>query len=341
MSEGQLQALRRAKAAFDAGALDEAEQVMRAVLAEGSAEAADTLGAVCLLTNRVEEGVRLILKTLERRPTAVAPRYNLGLAFLKLGYHDLGWVLMEARRGIPEMKAPNPAFPFPEWRGEPLAGKRLVVMGEQGAGDQIMFARYFRLVEAKGAKVTFLSDANLVTLLPNAMQSVPRLFPADYWTPILSLPFRLGAGGHIPEPARLAVPLGGGGGVGVMTSGRASYSNDRNRSLFGIDAERLLRLGRSLAPEETGAADFLETARIVAELDLVITVDTSVAHLAGSLGKPVWILLPRHGTDWRWGLEGETTPWYPTARLYRQAEAGRWGPVLDRIEADLAELGLS
>jgi hypothetical protein len=159
--------------------------------------------------------------------------------------------------------------------------------------------------------------------------------------PLLSLPLRLGPAFAAPPPPPLAVAVGSGGGVGVMAAGSATNQNDLNRSLKGEDAIRLLGMGRNLAPEATGAASFLQTAQIIAGLDLVISVDTAVAHLAASLGKPTWILIPALGVDWRWGRRGERSPWYPAARLYRQAAPDDWGPVLDQVARDAAALGLS
>ena len=82
--------------------------------------------------------------------------------------------------------------------------------------------------------------------------------------------------------------------------------------------------------------DFADTADLLAELDLIVTIDTSVAHLAGAMGRPVWIMLPR-GPDWRWGPDGSTTPWYPGARLFRQTEAGNWATVVAEVSAALRE----
>lgn len=124
--------------------------------------------------------------------------------------------------------------------------------------------------------------------------------------------------------------------IGVCWKGNKEHANDANRSLDPRSARRLRRLGMSLLPEHTGAWDFQDTADIIAGLDLVITVDTSVAHLAASLGKPTWILLPFVETDWRW-MKGRTdSPWYPSATLYRQPAPGDWASVLDRIEQNLA-----
>jgi ADP-heptose:LPS heptosyltransferase len=128
--------------------------------------------------------------------------------------------------------------------------------------------------------------------------------------------------------------------VGLMTRGAAHYGADATRSLSDEAAEALRALPAAamvdLAPEATGARDFADTAAIVQALDLVISVDTAVAHLAGAMGKPVWILLPAENTDWRWLRERRDSPWYPTARLYRQAPGEGWEAVVAAVLRDLA-----
>ena len=141
-------------------------------------------------------------------------------------------------------------------------------------------------------------------------------------------------------PYLSAAPVRAPGRIGVMTTGNPNHTNDANRSLPPALAQRLLRLpgATSLALADTGASDFADTAAIIAGLDLVITVDTAVAHLAGALGRPVWILIPSIMTDWRW-MEGRTdSPWYPSATLYRQSNAGDWAPEIARIETAVAKL---
>ena len=327
-----------AKAAFLAGRIEEAEAIMRAALPAQPAQAANDLGGLCVHAGRPREGVGFLLKALEIWPHWGMPRYNLAIAFLGLGLAELGWMLLEARRGIAELKAPAPPFPFPEWRGEPLAGRHIVIMGEQGAGDQIMFARYMPVLAARGARVTFVCLDTLAGLLPASVAGVARRVAADYWAPMMSLPYRLGPGAAIPPPAAIALPPGSGRGVGVMAAGSPTHLNDLNRSPTGQAAARLLALGRDLSPAATGATTFRETAEIISGLDLVISVDTAVAHLAASMGKPTWILIPALGVDWRWGWTGETTAWYPAARLYRQPQPGAWSSVLDDVERDLAAL---
>jgi ADP-heptose:LPS heptosyltransferase len=145
--------------------------------------------------------------------------------------------------------------------------------------------------------------------------------------------------------------------VGVAWAGNPRYKADAQRSMHVKTLTPLLRtagiewvsLQKGAAAKQinelsgdariwdgsSGDRDLADTAALVSMLDLVITTDTCIAHLAGAMGKPVWILLP-HLADWRWGNESATTPWYPTARLYRQASSGDWEGVLGRVRRDLA-----
>jgi hypothetical protein len=262
------------------------------------------------------------------------PRYNLAHAFLSRGEYGVGWLLYEARRSVLRLPDHQRSLAYPEWRGESLQGRRIVVFGEQGFGDQIMFARFLPELERHGAEAIFLASPEVAPLFPSAVSAFRTSAPADYWAHLGSLPLWLHRGA-IPPPADLRLALSGGGGVGVVPSGSANHRNPAVRSLDTAAAARILALGRDLRPEATGAADFRETAEIMAGLDLVISVDTAAAHLSASLGKPTWVLLPAHGVDWRWGPSGETTPWYPVARLFRQAAIGDWDLVLSQVERDV------
>jgi hypothetical protein len=127
------------------------------------------------------------------------------------------------------------------------------------------------------------------------------------------------------------------GAVGFAWRGRATHPNDAHRSLASPDALRGLieDAGRPALDLVDRAGDFAELAALVEQLDLVITVDTAVAHLAGALGRPCWILLPWYRQDWRW-LQGRAdTPWYPSVRLFRQREMGQWNPVFDEVRGVL------
>lgn len=126
-----------------------------------------------------------------------------------------------------------------------------------------------------------------------------------------------------------------------MVTGNPKFSKHAHRTPPEAVQADMLTLGRDLRPEATGARDFLESAEIVAGLDLVITIDTAMAHLAGSLGVPTWILLPAVDTDWRW-LRGRTdSPWYPSVRLLRQPSPGDWAGALEAVESELNARGFA
>jgi len=261
------------------------------------------------------------------------------------------------------------------WQGaEPVHGKTILIHAEQGLGDTIQFCRYAAALTGLGARVLLEVPAELEPLMSSLadVQVLVRGQPLpafDTHCPLLSLPpalMRAGRADMPPAPylgadaARLAAwraRLGAAARprVGLAWAGRPSHANDRNRSLrldqlrplFAADAE-FVALQKDMRAADAAAMaglpqlralggdlrDFADTAAVVAQLDLVIAVDTAVAHLAGALGKPVWILLP-FVPDWRWGLDRERTPWYGTARLFRQTRRGDWEGVLARVAAEL------
>ncbi len=281
---------------------------------------------------------------LEARPNYQPSRFSLSTLLLAQRRYVEAWPLFDARLAVPNRRSVEAQADFPRWAGEPLAGKRIIACAEEGAGDQLMFGRYLQALRAAGAEVTFACDpGDLGRVFAAAGYETctltlrERQLPAaDFWIPLGSLPRHLG-GGAPPPPEYLSIPgTAGGGGVGVATRGNPIHPNDARRSLFGADAERLLALGRDLSPAATGAQDFYDTAEIVAGLDLVITVDTSVAHLAGALGKACWVLLPRLAMDWRWN-DGRRSDWYPQMRLWRQPADGDWASLLAGVEQALAE----
>jgi hypothetical protein len=278
-------------------------------------------------------------------PDNPAPRYGLSTLLLALGRYAEAWPLYESRRQVlPRAAIPPISHPV-EWRGDDPRGRRIAVVAEQGLGDQIMFGRYLTELAARGAEVVIaLGMGNLKTLFEHlgfettGIYGHGELRGVDGWTYFGSLPFRLGMAA--PPPAEfLELPTTTGGGVGVIATGNPMHPNDANRSLPPPLADRLRSLGRDLSPSATGAADFMDTARIVAGLDLVVGVDTSVVHLAGAMGKPCCVLLPREGLDWRWN-DGLRSDWYPEFRLLRQTTAGDWsGPMREVLEILAEEMG--
>ncbi|WP_313177197.1 tetratricopeptide repeat protein [Massilia sp.] len=372
------------------------------VLRPAYAKTLNNLATLLQRQGRVAEAETVYLEAAAADPGYPEPRWNLGFLLLAQGRLDEGWPWMEARYD-PALARPiarAPRLAFPQWRGESLAGKSIVVWPEQGFGDQIQFVRYLPLLKAAGARhVTLVCHDPLLPLLRTAPGAdtvlgagdVARLEAHDFWVFMLSLPMHFHTSlDNLPaalpylaaDPVRSArwqarlasVQAAGHAGaglrvgqrvglrVGLVWRGFAGHVNDTHRSLPGLEALAPLwsipnvsffGLQRGMdgepAPGTTGAfaltelgpeiGDFGDTAAIVEALDLVICVDTAVAHVAGALGKPCWVLLPAVHPDWRWLVDRHDTPWYPKVlRLYRQQRAGEWEQVVREVTADLATL---
>jgi len=299
------------------------------------------------------------------RPADPAAHFNLALALLRSGQLREGFREYEWRWQLPQFAEQRRHFTQSLWRGEPLEGRRLLIYSEQGAGDAIQFARYAPLLRAAGAHVIIEMLPHverLTTWLDGQFEVVNALTPGvefDLQCPLISLPQRFATEvDSIPPPARFSIPAPeqarwrertarAGMAVGVVWAGNPRHANDRERSLPPQHLTRFtnqpgvqcwsLQVGPAAANLPAGITnlaeeltDFAATAAAILALDLVITVDTAVAHLAGSLGKPVWLLLA-YASDWRWLLGREDTPWYPTMRIFRQQRPGDWDDVIDRV----------
>ncbi len=368
----------------DLGRLGEAEVAYQQTLAVAPdfAAAYCNLGRLMQTQGRLAEAEAAYRKAVELNADFTDAKLNLGLLLLTLGRYEEAWPWHEARH-FPDSKARRamqPPFTFPQWQGEPLAGKSLAVVLEQGHGDNIQFIRYAPLIKALGAsRLTFVQPAPLVLFLATAhgldaiTPDAVSLPPHDYWCFPLSLPLHLGSTldtlpntlpylWALPERVerwRPRLPASGLK-VGLVWKGNPDHKNDANRSLphlsalaplwdvpgisfislqkgQGQDEARLPPPGQPLLHLGDDIADFADSAAIIAQLDLVITVDSAAGHIAGALGKPVWVLLPGVGTDWRWLLEREDSPWYPGAmRLFRQPrEASSWDATLREVAAAL------
>ncbi|MDB5445075.1 MAG: putative repeat protein [Phenylobacterium sp.] len=346
--------LARAAALREAGDLAGAGRIYRAVAA---AEPADPephhhLGGLYARLGDLAQAEAHYRRALELAPQAAGTARAFAVLLLSQGRYPEGFALFEARHRLAQYAKPE--LPFAEWRGEAVAGKRILIWPEQGLGDQIQFARFAPVLKARGAQVTLLCWRPLARLFAASLgveviaaDGAVEFPDPDGWVMAMSLAERLGvtletlpsqpylrAAGPGPE-------LPPGFKVGLVTRGNPVYGNDPNRSLPPAAAAALRGLPAQiigLTLEETGARDFADTAAIVDQLDLVISVDTAVAHLAGAMGKPCWVLLPAAWQDWRWLRERRDSPWYPSVRLYRQSVPGDWGEVVGEIEADLAAL---
>lgn len=344
------------------------DALARALALDPDADAARVnLGNAWLGLGQPERAIPYYHEAIARRPTHPDARWNLSHALLLLGQWREGWQAYEARWQIPgfveggqiQVPADHPVRP---WTGtESLRLQRLLVVEEQGYGDTMMCFRYAPVLRARGAVTSWAVRPELVRLAEAATggdrvlsirESIPR--DVDLAVSCMSLHARCATTPDtVPPPPpvrgvarapRRPGPLR----VGLAWQGSRAHRNDRIRSLPrgalaplaalpGIEwaclspeawEPRLAETG--LVPLLDGVADWYDTARRIAHLDLVVSVDTAIAHLAAGLGIPTWILLSAV-PDARWGLTEATTPWYPAARLVRQPRAGDWASVIEAV----------
>jgi tetratricopeptide (TPR) repeat protein len=324
--------------------------------------------------SRVPEATVLLRDTVAKHPHFAEAHRDLAFALLLAGELRAGWIENEWRWETEDLAKKRRAFSQPAWAGEDLAERRLLVYTEQGFGDAIQFVRYVPLAVQRGAKVILECQPELKRLfqsLKGIEQLVVRGEPLpefDFHAPLLSLPrifdTTLDRIPHDVPYLSVTRPMEapwsgtkpGWPKVGLVWAGNPSHLNDRARSMppeaipLLVNVERVhffsLQIGErsadlkraelmgKIAGVNSQMKDFAATAAIIEQLDLVISVDTSTAHLAGALAKPIWLLLP-FAPDWRWLLGRDDTPWYPTMRLFRQQQPGDWVGVAQSVRQQL------
>ena len=337
------------------------------------ADAWSNLGTSLHHSGRYEDAMYALRRAIALDPNNPNAHSGLGILLLMRGDFAEGWSEYEWRLQSTEVRLPyKPQRP---WQGESLAGRHIYINAEQGFGDTMQFARYVPLVATRAGKVTFRVQQGLAGLLRESLKGVdvlgdraPAVTNADCESALLSLPYLFGTRletipasmpylfANPDEAARWKARYRDSSfKVGIVWAGNPEHVNDRRRS---IPLEQLAPLfalpGVSFTSLQVGPraddlkahpefriADvakelvgFAATAALINALDLVITIDSAVSHLAGGLGKPTWLLTP-WVSDWRWLLEREDNPWYPTMRLFRQIEGETWPAVIERLVGEL------
>ncbi len=330
------------------------------------------LGNLERQAHRFEKAVEYYRGAICLNPDFVNAHFNLSLVLLLLEDFENGWLEYEWRlRYFPQGSGYPHRFGLPFWNGESLNGKSILVYDEQGFGDTLMFIRYLPMLRKLADCIVFETRPSLLDLF-RQIPFIDEIFmrgsdgrpniQCDYCIPLLSLPGRLGI---TKSDLRGDTPYlfsddkrrthwghrikGDGLKVGVVWHGHTQSFNLQNLSLLAkLQGVHWYGLQKEMPPEiqthhydgwhihQLGPdlTDFADTCAVIANLDLVISIDTSVAHLAGAMGKPVWVLLP-HVPDWRWFLKQTITPWYESMRLYREPSRGDWQTPVRRMHRDL------
>jgi hypothetical protein len=312
-------------------------------------------------------------KAIQLNPNFVDAHWNLALVLLTRGDfpRGMGEYLWRKKRVL---NPPLPVIPQSPWTGDDPRDKTILLYPEQGMGDAIQFVRYVPHLAPRAVGIILGAAPDLATLFqrsfpqttvatvgsPNppfnsncSLLDLPLLFGTDLKTIPATIPYLTPDPALVEKWARTLGPRTSRKRVALAWAGNPNHPNDRLRSLDpallaplaqiqGIDLYSLQK-NRPTNPPNLSLMDFTaqlkdfdETAALIQNLDLVIAVDTSVAHLAGALGKPTWLLLP-YVPDWRWLLERSDSPWYPTMRLFRQPTLSDWPSVIAAVASALRE----
>jgi len=338
-------------------------------------ETLHNLGLLLHSMGEYEGAADCFTKSLAAKPNVVDVLWDRSLTRLAMGDFERGWVEYEVRWRLGHN--PPRRFPFPLWEGQESRTLSLLVHHEQGLGDTIHFCRYLPLLAKRMGRVVFESQPELVRLLQGLPgveivpfgEDVPR---CDYQVPLLSLPryFKTDLSNIPAEIPYLSAPAGTGApvlhrpagtklAVGIVWAGKPTHNNDKNRSTTlerflaladipgvalyslqkGLRTPDIETLGAEALVQDLGSQlnDFAQTAALLPQFDLIVSVDTAIVHLAGAIGIPTFLLLP-FTPDWRWLNHREDTPWYPTVRLFRQPKPRDWDTVFAEVRAAIEAL---
>jgi len=338
-----------------------------------SAAAFCNYGNVLRESGDPEGAIPFLQRSIQLDPTNITAQFNLAVAYLLKGDYARGWPQYESRWKYEHLNGVLPNLVQPRWTGQDLTDKTILVLAEQGHGDNIQFIRFVGELASRGGRVVVQVNESLVPLFQN-LPLISRLYAPtdivsefDYWTPIMSIPGVIGttvenlthSQFYLKADEKLARAWLKRLGpkrrlrVGFCWSGRRDTWINKHKAMpLDVMLELICRnpayewinLQADCTGEEEAALiaagvtaypgtvnNFADTAALVHHLDVVLSVDTAVAHLAGALGRPVWVMLNQFGLDWRWLLDRDSSPWYSTARLFRQPRMGDWASVTERI----------
>lgn len=306
-------------------------------------------------------------------PNNITARFNLAVSYLLMGNYQQGWPAYEARWDYEHLAGSMPKFSQPRWTGQDLKGRTVLVVGEQGHGDNIQFVRFLWNLHVLGARLKLQVTDGLIPLLSRSsiIEQVgsynSNMGEFDYWVPIMSIPGVMGVTlDNLPRPvsylnadhdqiAAWQQILGPKTRmrVGICWSGRPDNWLNNHKAMPWDSVVKMLEsnpnydwinlqcdaseqqnqvlsdIGVRCFPGAIG--NFADTAALLMHMDVVVTVDTAVAHLSGALGRPTWLMLQKYSTDWRWLLDRDSSPWYSTARLFRQSDYDNWSSVIDKV----------
>jgi tetratricopeptide (TPR) repeat protein len=366
------------------GRLEESLFMYRAALSKDPKYALcwTNMGWVLSQLGRLDEAIGNFRQAIHLAPEYAEAHMCLAATLLRMGQFSEGWAEYEWRWKSSAKQFVRQSRNQPEWRGEPLGGRTLLVESEQGLGDILQFVRYVELLRTRGERVLFRCPEPLQPLLREysiigdcLIRSEEALPHFDFFVPLLSLPRIFGTTvetvpANVPylqvptnrvESCRQRIGVRKAFRIGIVWQGSTSYSDDSQRSFhlnkFGplayFPGVELVCLQKGNGTEQIEQASFpvrtlgdafdengpfLDTAAVMKSLDLVIAPNTSIAHLAGALNVPVWVILSCVASDWRWITNRDDSPWYPSMRLFRQNVGGDWDEVFNRVYAEVAKI---
>jgi hypothetical protein len=322
--------------------------------------------------------VPFLQRSIQLAPSHPTAPFNLAVAYLLAGDYHNGWRQYETRWNYEHLAGGLPNYEQPRWTGQDVNDKTVLVLGEQGHGDNIQFVRFVGDIIGRGAKVILVVNDNLKPLFDATDVKFSVITPDtavpkfDYWIPIMSIPAVIGA--TVDNIAKVQYYLTADAEtqrqwqavlgpkhrlrVGFCWSGRRDTWINRHKGMpFDVIVDLIKRnptyewvnLQADCTQEEEAQLvalgvkaypgvikNFADTAGLLMHLDVVLSVDTAIAHLAGALGRPVWVMLNQYALDWRWLIDRDSSPWYTTARLFRQPKMGDWKSVVDKVEKFLS-----